>query len=41
LGRCLTLYSDAYRLIPGEAEAFLDQAETLAAAWVRTAEIGR
>lgn len=39
-GRCLTLYSDAYRLIPGEAEAFLDQAETLATAWVRAAKIG-
>ena len=34
-GHSLTLYSDAYRLIPGEAEAFLELAESLAAQWTR------
>lgn len=34
-GHVLTLYSDAYRLIPGEAEAFLELAESLAAQWTR------
>jgi len=39
-GNSLTLYSDAYRLIPGEAEAFLEQTESFLAQWHRTTGIG-
>lgn len=39
-GPALTLYSGAHRLIPDEAEAFLEEAEALAARWARIATIG-
>lgn len=36
--RVLMVYSDTFRLIPGEAEAFLDQAGQLATRWTRGLE---
>ena len=37
-GRVLMLYSDAFRLIPGEAEAFVEQAGQLATRWTHGLE---
>ena len=37
-GRVLMLYSDAFRLIPGEAEAFIEQAGQLASQWTQGLE---
>ena len=37
-GPVLMLYSDSFRLIPGEAEAFLEQAGQLTAQWTEALE---